>query len=423
MFAAADTGVVNGNVSFWFEALGGRPSPRPSLFGDETVDVCVVGAGLTGLWTAYYLKKADPSLDIAIVEREFAGYGASGRNGGWASGAIAGSRDRFAKMYGADAVREQQRLMNDGVDEIVAVAVAEGIEADIVKGGTIRIASTRAQLARLRLGVEEDHRWGVSESRMLHRDEVQNRIRIPGVFEAAFTPHCARIQPARYTRSLAEVVEALGVRIYEMTTVTRIESGAAHTDQGIVRAPVILRATEGYTASLSGERRTWLPMNSSMIVTEPLPQHVWDEIGWNGGETLGDKCYSHMYGQRTADGRIAIGGRGIPYRYGSATDRDGATQEATIQSLTEILRRRFPATRDHRVVHAWCGVLGVPRDWCASVHFDHRAGVGHLQPQRQPGVGRVLLDLLDLLPKRRIRAQHRRLGKHRRQVIGHVCPA
>jgi glycine/D-amino acid oxidase-like deaminating enzyme len=218
--------------------------------------------------------------------------------------------------------------------------------------------------------------------------------------EAAYTPHCARIQPARYARGLARVVESLGVRIYESTTATRIQQGAAYTDHGVVRAPVILRATEGYTASLAHERRTWLPMNSSMIVTEPLPQAVWDEIGWHGSETLGDKCYSHMYGQRTADGRIAIGGRGIPYRYGSATDRDGATQQATVRSLTDILRRRFPATRDHRVVHAWCGVLGVPRDWCASVVFDRGTGLGHAGGYVGQGVtttnlaGRTLRDLV-----------------------------
>src|SRR6266568_3758683 len=173
------TTLSNGDISFWFQALGGRPEPRPALPGDRDADVCIVGAGLTGLWTAYYLKKADPALDIAVVEREFAGFGASGRNGGWASGLIAGSRDRFAELYGAEAVLAQQRLMHETIDEFVAVAAAEGIEADIIKSGTIRMASTPAQAERLRAGVQEDHRWGVSESRMLDRDELRARIRIP----------------------------------------------------------------------------------------------------------------------------------------------------------------------------------------------------------------------------------------------------
>lgn len=392
--------LVNGNVSFWFEALGGPPAPRAPLPGDTSADVCVVGAGFTGLWTAYYLKRADPALRIVVLERDFAGYGASGRNGGWASGLFAGSRDRFAKLYGANAVEAQQRLMNDTVDEVVRVAAAEGIDADVVKGGTIRIASTDSQVRRLLADVAEDHRWGVPESRILNDDELRDRIRIPEVTKAAYTPHCARIQPARYVRGLADVVESLGVKIYESTPVSRIEPGAAHTTRGLVRAPVILRATEGYTASLAGERRTWLPMNSSMIVTEPLPQAVWDEIGWSRGETLGDKCYSHMYGQRTADGRIAIGGRGVPYRFGSATDRDGVTQRAAVRALTEVLHRRFPPTRDFRIVHAWCGVLAVPRDWCPSVIFDPDTGLGHAGGYVGQGVttanlaGRTLRDLV-----------------------------
>jgi glycine/D-amino acid oxidase-like deaminating enzyme len=398
--ASISADVVNGKVSFWFETLGGRPAQRRALPGDITADVCIVGAGFTGLWTAYYLKKAAPALNIVVLEREFAGFGASGRNGGWASGLIAGSRDRFAKLYGADALKTQQRLMNEAVDEVIGVAAAEGIEADIFKGGTIRVAVTDAQVRRLRAGVADDHKWGVTESRILDDDELRERIRIFEVLKAAYTPHCARIQPARYVRGLAEVVESLDVTIYESTAVTRIERGAARTDRGVVRAPVILRATEGYTASLSGERRTWLPMNSSMIVTEPLPQSVWDQIGWSHGETLGDKSYAHMYGQRTADGRIAIGGRGIPYRFGSATDRDGVTQQATIRALTDVLHRRFPPVRGYRIEHAWCGVLGVPRDWCSSAVFDQATGIGYAGGYVGQGVtttnlaGRTLRDLV-----------------------------
>jgi glycine/D-amino acid oxidase-like deaminating enzyme len=400
MGTATAPAFVNGGVSYWFAELGGPPAPRATLPGDTQADVCIVGAGLTGLWTAYYLKKADPSLNVVVVESRFAGFGASGRNGGWASGLVPGSRQRFAKLHGVDAVKTQQRLMNDAIDEVIDVAVAEGIEADVVKSGTIRIASSELQVRRLRAGVEEDHTWGVPESRFLSRAELAERIRIPEAVAGTYTPHCARIQPARYVRGLADVVTALGVQLYESTTVTRIEPGAAHTDHGAVRAPVVLRATEGYTAGLPGERRTWLPMNSAMIVTEPLPKAVWDEIGWAGAETLGDKCYSHMYGQRTADGRIAIGGRGIPYRFGSATDRDGATQSKTIRSLVEVLHRRFPAAREYAVVHAWCGVLAVPRDWSSSIVFDPATGLGHAGGYVGQGVtttnvaGRTLRDLV-----------------------------
>jgi glycine/D-amino acid oxidase-like deaminating enzyme len=162
----------------------------------------------------------------------------------------------------------------------------------------------------------------------------------------------------------------------------------------------VLRCTEGFTASLKGQRRTWLPMNSSMIATEPLPPEVWETIGWEGRETLGDMAHAYMYAQRTADGRIALGGRGVPYRFGSRTDNDGRTSAATVAALREILVRFFPATAGVAIEHAWSGVLGVPRDWCASVHLDRSTGIGWAGGYVGSGVatsnlaGRTLRDLV-----------------------------
>jgi glycine/D-amino acid oxidase-like deaminating enzyme len=145
---------------------------------------------------------------------------------------------------------------------------------------------------------------------------------------------------------------------------------------GDVTARFVLRATEGFTARLPGQRRTLLPMNSSMIVTEPLSEAAWQEIGWDGREAIGDSAHVYMYAQRTEDGRIAIGGRGIPYRFGSTLDHRGATQPETVDTLGRILGRLFPAAAGARIDHAWCGVLGVPRDWCATVTLDRASGLG-----------------------------------------------
>jgi glycine/D-amino acid oxidase-like deaminating enzyme len=346
------------------------------LPGDRDADVCIVGAGLTGLWTAYYLKLADPTLRITILEAEFAGFGASGRNGGWASGLVPGARDRLAKQYGREAVLDYQRAMNEAVDEIIGVAEREDIDADIVKGGTLRVARTPAQADRLRHKTEADHEWGVTDSVLLTPEEASDRIRIEGMTAAAWTPHCARLQPAALVRGLADVVVRLGVTLYEQSPVTVVEPGRAVTAHGTVSAPVVLRATEGFTASLKGLRRAWLPMNSSMIVTEPLAEGVWEEIGWSGRETLGDTAHGHLYAQRTPDDRIAIGGRGVPYRFGSRTDSDGRVADRTIGELTETLYKVLPQTAGARVDHAWCGVLAVPRDWSATVGLDPVTGLG-----------------------------------------------
>lgn len=391
----------NGDVSFWYSQIG-LPRYRPALPGPTEVDVAIVGSGFTGLWAAYYLAAARPDLKIAILEKEFAGFGASGRNGGWLSSELAGSRPRYAATHGRDGVVRLLQAMRDAVDEVIAVAAAEGIDADIVKNGLLEVARNPAQVERAHERIEEERSWGAGEEdfQLLTANEARHRITVQHGDIAVYTPHCARVQPAKLVTGLARAVERRGVTIYEQTQATSIVSGSVHTDRGLVRAPVILRCLEGFIADIRGERRDWLPMNSSMIVTEPLSGDRWDAIGWDGTELLGDLAHAYMYAQRTADGRIAIGGRGVPYRYASRTDDRGATQQSTIAGLSALLADMFPAVDTARVEHAWCGVLGVPRDWCATVTFDRESGLGTAGGYVGSGLtttnlaGRTLADLV-----------------------------
>ncbi|MEU3184607.1 FAD-dependent oxidoreductase [Streptomyces sp. NPDC006923] len=368
------TSTINGGISFWY-AQDGIPAPREPFPGDATADVCVVGGGYTGLWTAYYLKKAVPFLNITVLESTFCGYGASGRNGGWLYNGIAG-RDRYARLHGHDAAVRLQRAMNDTVAEVIRTAAAENIDADIHQGGVLEVARTPAQLSRLRAFHSVETAFGETDRILRGARETADCVRVSGAVGSSWTPHGARLHPAKLVKGLAAAVEALGVTIHESTPVTEIRPQHAVTPYGTVRAPYVLRCTEGFTAALKGARRTWLPMNSSMIATEPLPDSVWDTIGWDGRETLGDLAHAYMYAQRTADDRIALGGRGHPYRYGSKTDNDGRTGAATVEALRDLLVRFFPATAGARVDHAWSGVLGVPRDWCATVTLDRTTGLG-----------------------------------------------
>ncbi|MEU3030314.1 NAD(P)/FAD-dependent oxidoreductase [Streptomyces incarnatus] len=372
--SSSASSVVNGGISFWYTD-DGLPAVREPLPGDATADVVIVGGGYTGLWTAYYLKKAAPFLRITVLEQKFCGYGASGRNGGWLYNGIAG-RDRFAGLHGREAAVRLQQAMNDTVDEVIAVAGAEGIDADLHKGGVLEVATTPAQLARLRAFHEHELSYGEKDRELYGARETAERIRVADAVGSAWTPHGARLNPAKLVKGLAATVEALGVVIHEMTPVTEIRPKHAVTPYGTVRAPYVLRCTEGFTASLKGQKRTWLPMNSSMIATEPLTEEQWAAIGWAGRETLGDMAHAYMYAQRTADGRIALGGRGVPYRFGSRTDNDGRTQRATVEALRDILVRFFPSLAGVAVTHAWSGVLGVPRDWCATVTLDRATGLG-----------------------------------------------
>ncbi|KUN80161.1 FAD-dependent oxidoreductase [Streptomyces griseoruber] len=389
---------MNGGISYWY-ADDGLPAVREPLGGDRSADVVIVGGGYTGLWTAYYLKKAAPDLRITVLEQRFCGYGASGRNGGWLYNGIAG-RDRYAALHGHEAAVRLQRAMNDTVAEVVRALAEEGVDADVHVGGVLEVARTPAQLARLKDFHAHELAYGETDRELYGARETAERLRITGAVGSTWTPHGARVHPVKLVKGLAAAVEALGVEVYESTPVTEIHAGRAVTPYGTVRAPYVLRCTEGFTAALKGERRTWLPMNSSMIATEPLTDEQWAAVGWAGREALGDMAHAYMYAQRTADGRIALGGRGVPYRFGSRTDHDGRTQPETVEALREILVAFFPALAGVRIAHAWSGVLGVPRDWCATVTLDRASGLGWAGGYVGSGVattnlaGRTLRDLV-----------------------------
>ncbi len=391
------------NKPLWWSAgdLSGT-STRASLSADQNFDVVIIGAGFTGLWTAYYLAKQAPHLKIAILESEFVGYGASGRNGGWLAASVPGSLELYAKNSSKLAAINLAHAMVGTVDEVIEVAQREGIEFDLLKSGCIRLATTPAQAKRLATTVAIERSWdGGAEGWQIETPaQIAERIKTPKIAGGAFTPHCARINPIKLVTGLASAVEKLGVQIFEKSQVTEYGSGYIKTESHRISCRHVVRATEGFTCRLPGEARRWLPMNSSIIATEPLSESVWSEIGWDGAETLSDFAHAYVYLQRTADGRIAIGGRGNPYVYAGKFDASGITSVETIDSLKGVLHRFFPATKDSKIDFAWSGVLGVPRDWCAGVGYDQNSGLGWAGGYTGEGVaatnlsGRTLADLI-----------------------------
>nr|WP_280637413.1 FAD-binding oxidoreductase [Nocardioides sp. W7] len=369
-------------LSLWHETAGSDWTPRPALPGDTDVDVAVVGGGLTGLWTAYYLAEADPSLRIAVLESEVAGFGASGRNGGWCSALFPASLDSLSSMAGGgqagrQAALAQHAAMRATVDEVVRAAAAEGIDAHAAKGGTVVLARSRAQLIRAAAEVEHARSWGRGEDdlRLLGATKAKTVLRGSRTRGATYTPDCAVLHPARLVRGLAEAVERRGVRLHEQTRVTRIEPGRAVTEHGTVRAGTVVRATEGYTAQLDGHRRAVAPVYSLIIATEPLPAATWDEIGLSRRETFSDHRHLVVYGQRTADDRLVFGGRGAPYHLGSRIKPEHDRDEHVFAGLYASLVDLFPVLTGTRVTHAWGGALGIPRDWTASVGLDRSTGL------------------------------------------------
>jgi len=391
-------------VSLWSDTLPAdlRTPIGTRLTGATDADVAIVGAGYTGLWTAYYLIRADPTLRIAVLEAEEAGFGASGRNGGWASALFPASLAALARRSSPDAAIRMKRAMHDTVDEIGAVAAAEGWQIDWAKGGTVVAARTPLQMRQARAEIDDLRSWGfgAEDYRLLDQADAQAVVGATDVLGATFTPHCAAIHPGKLVRSLARTVVDAGVRLYEHTPVTAIASGVVRTARGDVRAPIVVRATEGYTRTLAGHARTLAPVYSLMIATAPLSDAQWESIGLHERATFSDGRHLIIYGQRTADGRLAFGGRGAPYHFASRISPDQDRNPDVHAALWRALTDLFPAVCDAEVTHAWGGPLGIARDWWASCGLDRSTGLAWSGGYVGDGVGtanlgaRTLRDLI-----------------------------
>lgn len=358
------------NNSFWWTTLTQeqRQPIGKEMPGDQQVDVAIVGGGYTGLWTAYYLKQADPSLRIAIIEANEIGFGASGRNGGWASALFPASLRQLAKKSDRNGAIRMKRAMFATVTEIGRVVNKEGWDVDWHPGGTVGVARSTLQLARAQASIEDSRAWGFGPEDYDFKDAADTNeiVRMTETFGSVVTPHCAAINPAKLVRSLGKKVADLGVDIWENTSARSINRGTVITQRGTVSADLVVRATEGYTPSLEGMKRDLLPVYSLMTATEVLPDHVIDQIGLLEVPTFHDGRHLIIYGQRTADNRIAFGGRGAPYHFGSTINPSFENEPEVFAALQRMLVELFPVLRDATFTHTWGGPLGIARDWWAS---------------------------------------------------------
>jgi glycine/D-amino acid oxidase-like deaminating enzyme len=393
-----------GSYSFWLETAGEDLTPRSSLPGPIDADVAILGAGFTGLWTAYYLLRQDPSLRVVVLEAEISGFGASGRNGAWCNSAFPVSPAELARRFGKEATRDLLLEMRGAVDEIGRVAEAERIDAQYFRGGQLRIARGPAQVHAIEEAYSSLRALGLEEDlQLLDAKETTSRVRITGAKGALYNPHCATIHPARLARGLARAVERLGGEIFERTSVTDYEGGTRPkfvTDSGEVRASAIALAGEAYLARLRKLRRQVLPIYSLIVLTEPLPEERWAQIGWEGRECVASNRYTVDYLSRTADGRILFGGRGAPYHYGSRIKDEYDRHVATHEMLRRTARDWFPAIESARFTHAWGGPLAMPRDWMPTMSYDPSEGVATARGYTGQGVatanlsGQTLADLI-----------------------------
>jgi glycine/D-amino acid oxidase-like deaminating enzyme len=379
-------------------AAPAAPLPVPPL--PARTDVVIVGGGFTGLWTAHYLLLADPALDVVVLEAEHVGFGASGRNGGWVSALWPVGPATLARRSGAVAARAMVAELQNTVDEVGRATESAAIDCGFRKGGAIALARSPAQAARARAEVDDDAQWGVG-TRWLDASEASERLAASRVEGATFTPHCARVQPRRLVDGLAATVRAQGAQVHEGVRVRAIEPGrVVLATGGQVTARHVIRATEAWTPTLPGERRTVAPVYSLMVATEQLSAEQWSRIGLAEREVFSDHRHVIIYGQRTVDDRLAFGGRGAPYHFGSRIKPEFDHEAKVFADLRATLTDLLPQLGDVEFTHAWGGPLGIARDWHPSVGHDPTTGLGWAGGYVGDGVaaanlaGRTLADLV-----------------------------
>lgn len=397
--------------SLWLEGALENSIRRPALDRDMRADVAIVGGGLIGIWLAHTLAVEAPNLNVIVLERDVVGFGAAGRNGGWIGAGLAGAPGRYAKRSGWDIVRDGAALFREAVALIGQTAAEEGIDAGFAQGGTLAFAASDPQVARLRAGARSAASNGLAGpgDRSLSLAEARALVDIPTMRAAHFTPDCARVDPARLVRGLADAAQRRGVRIFEGSEVTDLRDHCVVTEGGTVEATHVVVATEAWAPKLPGGMLTSLPLTSMMIATEPLPADVWDRIGWPHGLTIRDKSHLFFYAQRTRDDRIAIGGRGSPYRISAPYAEFGERDAPVWARLERTIAEHFPAAAGARITHRWGGILAVPRDWSMSIRHDQRSGhirVGGLAGHGVVGAqiaGRTVAELIQGRDTRRTR--------------------
>jgi glycine/D-amino acid oxidase-like deaminating enzyme len=351
---------------------------RPPLDGDTDADVVIVGAGYTGLWTAYYLSTFDPDRRVLVIEATQCGFGASGRNGGWCTGEMPTGMLTMVRRHGLKAALQLFKAGRQSLAEIRRVTVEESIDCHWQQNGALYLARTEPQATRLRAWHEARRMLGITGLRLLKPAEASEWIGATGVIDAGYTPHCAVIQPARLVRGLAGAVARRGVRIAENTRALDIRPGQVRTDHGTVRARVVVCATEGYTGALRGHARRVVPLYSHMIATEPLPDDLLAKLDWRDRTAVADSHYRYGYLQRTADNRIVAGGRSVGYHFGSRTGRRFDRDERMRRLLRQMLVELLPPLADVGVSHHWGGAFGLHRDMLPVVCYDETTGLAHV---------------------------------------------
>lgn len=352
----AQTAVSN----YWNESLEAR-APLPALAGAASADVAVIGAGYTGLATAYHLKRTDPSLEVAVLEAETAGFGASGRNAGFVMTLFGASSAMMAGLHGRARVREAYRYAAFAIDGLEALIAEHGIDCDFARTGFLKVATSPRYARRIEKEIAFFHALGIADMAWLGPAELKERVASPTFLGGMLESHCGLLNPVKLADALRRLALAHGARLYEKTHAVAIAREGAKfrvaTPRGTLKAEKLVFATNAYSHLVPGMQSRQLPAFAYVIATEPLSEDKRTALGWAGREGIEDaRNFMHFY-RLTPDNRVIAGGGPGFLPYGARMDYDASPE--VWAHLERFIATTFPALSGVRVTHRWGGAFSV----------------------------------------------------------------
>jgi glycine/D-amino acid oxidase-like deaminating enzyme len=348
--------------SFWLENYGPY-RPSPPLQGAQSVDVAIIGGGFTGLSTAINLRRLEPGLQVAVLEAEVVGFGASGRNGGF-SMTLFGLEPAVTKMFfGQQRTVEAHRYMEQAVDYTDSLIKEFNIQSDYWFPGFLRAATTPGYVRRIQHDLEILTQMGIRGIQWIDADTIRAEVDSPRFLGGWWEPRCGLLDPAKQARELKRVALELGAQVYELSPVEQIERGerfTLSTPTGTLQADRIAFATNAYSHLIPQLRSKQVPAFTHMVVTEPLSQSQLDTIGWQNRQGVEDARNLVHYFRLSIDNRLVMGGSDVSLAYGRDMERD--LNQRVFSDLERDVVWLFPGLQGVRFTHRWGGPVSVPVD-------------------------------------------------------------
>lgn len=365
------TKTVQPPASFWLESLPVEPL-APPLEGEQRFDVAVIGGGFAGMSTAFYLRRKDPSLRVAVLEEEYTGYGASGRNAGFAMTLFGLAMELTVLRFGKARTREAHEFMARAVSHVGALVEEHGVECDYEKSGLLTVATSKAYAKRLQSEIRLAHSLGIEGVEWLDASAARARVDSRQYLGARWEPHSALVQPARLVRELRRLATESGAIVFEHSKVRAVRRTVpmtrpieVETDRGRIHAERVVFAANAWSSLFSQVRHLQFPVFTYIVLTEPLTPAQIDAMRWHGREGIEDaRCLIHYY-RLTPDNRLLMGGGDAYYYMGGGFGRD--SQPGIVPHLQQTVRTLFPSLSTIGFTHHWGGPVSVPLDFAPAM--------------------------------------------------------